>query len=90
MRAMTAADGFGFVRLHHVQLAIPSGGEEACRAFWRDALGMSELDKPPAALAGRCEAAGIEVEWDDGFPGFRRFHALDPHGSRLEFLEPVG
>ena len=62
MRAMTAADGFGFVRLHHVQLAIPSGGE----------------------------AVGVEVVWDDGFPGFRRFPAVDPHGNRLEFLEPVG
>ena len=24
----------GFERLHHVQLAIPSGGEARCRAFW--------------------------------------------------------
>jgi catechol 2,3-dioxygenase-like lactoylglutathione lyase family enzyme len=40
------------------------------------------------ALAGRLEAAGVEVEWDDLFPGFRRFYAHDPFGNRLELLEP--
>jgi catechol 2,3-dioxygenase-like lactoylglutathione lyase family enzyme len=40
------------------------------------------------ALAGRLEAAGVEVEWDDRFPGFSRFYAHDPFGNRLELLEP--
>lgn len=33
--------------------------------------------------------AGIPVEWDDTFPGHRRFYVFDPFGNRLEFLEPV-
>lgn len=39
-------------------------------------------------LAKRLEAAGVEVEWDDNFPGFRRFYAHDPVGNRLEFMQP--
>jgi catechol 2,3-dioxygenase-like lactoylglutathione lyase family enzyme len=55
--------GFGFNRLHHVQLIIPAGGEEASRIFWRDALGMTELDKPPNLLGrGGCWFRGGDVE----------------------------
>ncbi|GAA2595707.1 VOC family protein [Winogradskya consettensis] len=35
-----------FERLHHVLLAIPPGGEDDARAFYRDVLGMTELEKP--------------------------------------------
>jgi catechol 2,3-dioxygenase-like lactoylglutathione lyase family enzyme len=38
-------------------------------------------------LARQLEAAGVEVQWDDTFPGYRRFYAADPVGNRLEFLE---
>ena len=31
---------------------------------------------------------GVEVDWDDNFPGMRRFYAFDLLGNRLEFLEP--
>lgn len=122
---MTASS---FSRLHHVQLAIPSGGEDEGRAFYGGVLGMQEVDKPavlaarggcwfrsggwevhlgvetpfaPARkahpgvlvdgldeLADRLAGAGLAVEWDDEFPGHRRFYAHDPHGNRLEFLEP--
>lgn len=41
-------------------------------------------------LAARLSAAGYPVEWDDGFPGMRRFYSADPFGNRLEFLEPRG
>jgi hypothetical protein len=40
-----------FDGLHHVQLAIPAGAEDACRRFW-GVVGLVEIDKPPA-LAGR-------------------------------------
>jgi catechol 2,3-dioxygenase-like lactoylglutathione lyase family enzyme len=40
------------MRLHHVQVACPSGGEDAARRFYRDGLGMTEVDKP-AELAAR-------------------------------------
>ncbi|WP_107774028.1 VOC family protein [Nocardioides sediminis] len=119
---------FAFARLHHVQLAIPAGGEDECRAFWGGVLGMTELEKPPVlaarggcwfaggglevhlgveqdfaparkahpgilvddlrGLAGTLDAAGVEVTWDDEFPGHDRFYAADPFGNRLEFLEP--
>jgi hypothetical protein len=41
-----------------------------------------ELDK----LAGRLEAAGERVDWDDSLPGVRRFYTADPWGNRLELL----
>ena len=40
------------------------------------------------AWAGRLRAAGAPVTFDDNFPGMRRFYSEDPHGNRLEFLEP--
>jgi catechol 2,3-dioxygenase-like lactoylglutathione lyase family enzyme len=39
--------------------------------------------------AARLTAAGYPVSFDEDFPGMRRFYASDPHGNRLEFLEPV-
>lgn len=60
----TSEPGYRFTRVHHVQLSIPPGGEDASRAFWRDALGMRELTKPPVLAArGGCwfGADGIEV-----------------------------
>jgi catechol 2,3-dioxygenase-like lactoylglutathione lyase family enzyme len=119
---------FAFERLHHVQLAMPPGGEDACRRFWGELLGMDEVAKPPALavrggcwfrsgglevhvgaevdfvaarkahpaiqvsdpapLAARLQAAGVDVTWDDNFPGYERFYASDPFGNRLEFLRP--
>ena len=55
---------FSFARLHHVQLAIPAGGEPQCRAFWGGLLGMDELEKPPTLAArGGCwfRGGGVEV-----------------------------
>ena len=40
------------MRLHHVQLACPAGGEDAARRFWVEGLGLTEVPKP-AELAGR-------------------------------------
>ena len=34
------------VSLHHVQLAMPAGGEDQAREFYRDILGLPEQDKP--------------------------------------------
>lgn len=38
--------------LHHIQLAMPEGGEAEAEAFYAGALGLSVVAKP-AALAGR-------------------------------------
>ncbi len=52
---MRRDEEFALQALHHVQLAIPAGGEEACRQFWCDVLGMREVEKPPAlAERGGC------------------------------------
>jgi catechol 2,3-dioxygenase-like lactoylglutathione lyase family enzyme len=42
-----------------------------------------------AAWAARLTSAGYPVAFDDEFPGMRRFYSEDPHGNRLEFLEPL-
>lgn len=41
------------------------------------------------ALAARIESHGLTPEWDDNFPGMRRFYLPDNNGNRLEFLSPV-
>ena len=47
---MTAIAG-----LHHVQVAAPTGCEDAARRFYGDLLGLVELDKPPIlARRGGC------------------------------------
>ncbi|QIK65138.1 glyoxalase [Nocardioides sp. HDW12B] len=45
---------------------------------------VSDID----ALAARLGAHGVDVRWDDDFPGMRRFYTSDPFGNRLEMLEP--
>jgi catechol 2,3-dioxygenase-like lactoylglutathione lyase family enzyme len=125
----TAVETHTFTGLHHVQLAIPPGGEDVARRYYGEILGMSEIDKPPVlaarggcwfrggglelhlgvekdfrpaakahpgilvdgldALAVRLSECGADVEWDDNFPGHRRFYSHDLHGNRLELLEPA-
>ena len=34
------------MRIHHVQVGIPGGGEDEGRRFYRDGLGFAEIDKP--------------------------------------------
>ncbi|HEV8055751.1 MAG TPA: VOC family protein [Nocardioidaceae bacterium] len=40
------------MRLHHVQLSCPAGGEDVARSFYSAVLGIAEVTKP-AALAQR-------------------------------------
>lgn len=53
-----------FTRLHHVQLALPTGGEHEARAFYVGVLGLTEMAKP-AVLAARggawFAAGGVEL-----------------------------
>ena len=44
-------------------------------------LGLDELK-------ARLEGAGVELEAQPALEGLRRFHAFDPFGNRLEFIEP--
>ena len=53
-----------FAGLHHVQLAMPHGEEEAARRFFTGVLGLTEVDKPPvlAARGGAWfRAGGLEL-----------------------------
>lgn len=40
------------MRLHHVQVACPRGGEDGARRFYGEGLGLTEVPKPEQ-LAGR-------------------------------------
>jgi catechol 2,3-dioxygenase-like lactoylglutathione lyase family enzyme len=49
--------------IHHAQLAAPPGCERAARAFWADALGFEEIEKPSAlASRGGCWFRGHGIE----------------------------
>ncbi|HEY0888967.1 MAG TPA: VOC family protein [Nocardioides sp.] len=87
------------MRLHHVQVGIPAGGEEAGRRFYADGLGMSEVAKP-AELAARGGAwfrseggAEIHLGVEEAFAPARKAHPalavatvdeLERLGTRLE------
>lgn len=63
-------------RLDHVQLAMPPGGEDRARAFYRDVLGIREVPKPPhLAKLGGCwferDAVKVHLSAD---PDFRPVH----------------
>ena len=45
-------------------------------------LRVADLD----AIAARVADAGSDVEWDERWPGVRRFYTRDPFGNRLELL----
>jgi catechol 2,3-dioxygenase-like lactoylglutathione lyase family enzyme len=73
------------MKLHHVQVACPPGGEDAARRFYGTGLGLVEVDKPEE-LAGRggawfrsYDAAGavtaeIHVGAEDPFVPARKAH----------------
>jgi catechol 2,3-dioxygenase-like lactoylglutathione lyase family enzyme len=43
------------IAIDHVQLAMPAGGENVARRFYRDVLGLTEEPKPPhLATRGGC------------------------------------
>jgi catechol 2,3-dioxygenase-like lactoylglutathione lyase family enzyme len=76
---VTASTTFRLGRLHHVQLAVPRGGEDRCRAFWHDLLGLEEIEKPPVLAArGGCwfRGDGLEVHLgvEDPFTPARKAH----------------
>jgi catechol 2,3-dioxygenase-like lactoylglutathione lyase family enzyme len=68
-----------FAGLHHMQLAMPRGEEEAARGFFVGVLGMTEVDKPPV-LAARGGAwfrhGGLELHLgvEDDFRPARKGH----------------
>jgi catechol 2,3-dioxygenase-like lactoylglutathione lyase family enzyme len=68
-----------FLRLHHVQLAMPAGGEQEARAFYGDVLGLEEVSKPPGLAArGGCwfRGSGVELHLggEEAFTPARKAH----------------
>jgi catechol 2,3-dioxygenase-like lactoylglutathione lyase family enzyme len=67
------------MRLHHVQVSCPPGGEPAARAFYGDVLGIPEVAKPPvlAARGGvwfRTDDVEIHVGVEDAFTPAHKAH----------------
>lgn len=72
------------MRLHHVQVACPPGGEDEARGFYADALGLIEVDKPTQLLgrggawfrayAGDEIVAELHVGVEDPFTSARKAH----------------
>lgn len=87
------------MRLHHVQVSMPRGQEEAARRFYRDALGMTEVPKAPSlagrggcwfrAFEGDVVVAEIHVGVDDPFVPANKAHPALLLGSVRE-LEETG
>jgi catechol 2,3-dioxygenase-like lactoylglutathione lyase family enzyme len=88
----TTGLGYG---LHHVQLALPPGGEGACRVFYVGVLGLTEVAKPPvlAARGGlwvRADGLELHLGVEDDFRPQRKAHPgivvsdLDTLADRLE------
>jgi catechol 2,3-dioxygenase-like lactoylglutathione lyase family enzyme len=69
------------MRLHHVQISCPPGGEDLARRFWVEGLGLVEVPKP-AGLAARGGAwfraadgdLEVHVGVEDPFVPARRAH----------------
>jgi catechol 2,3-dioxygenase-like lactoylglutathione lyase family enzyme len=67
------------IGLHHVQLAMPAGGEEAADRFYAGLLGLDPIPKP-ANLAGRggcwfrSAAAEIHLGVEEDFRPARKAH----------------
>lgn len=85
------------MRIDHVQVSCPAGGEDVARAFYRDALGMTEIAKPTilAARGGcwfRAGDAELHVGVEQDFRPARKAHPalavddLDACAARLAEL----
>lgn len=89
---MTDKAGEGQIRfegLHHVQLAIPAGAEDACRQFW-GAVGLVEIEKPPVlGSRGGCWFRAGQLEVHCGVdPEFRPAKKAHP-GIRVGNLRDL-
>jgi catechol 2,3-dioxygenase-like lactoylglutathione lyase family enzyme len=80
-----AGRGGVWFRGAHVELHL--GVEEEFRPARKAHPGLLVDDL--TALAERIESYGVDVAWDDNFPGYRRCYVHDPVGNRIELLEPL-
>jgi catechol 2,3-dioxygenase-like lactoylglutathione lyase family enzyme len=86
------------MRLHHVQVSCPPGGEAAARTFYADVLGIPEAAKPPvlAARGGvwfRGDGVEIHVGVEEPFAPARKAHPaleVDDIGAVARDAEAAG
>lgn len=83
------------VGVDHVQLAIPEGGEEVARRFYRDILGFQEVPKPEALAArGGCwferGAVALHLGVDPEFRPARKAHPALLVSDIRAFSERIG
>jgi hypothetical protein len=80
--------------LDHVQLAAPPGSEDRLRAYYADALGMTEIPKPPVLAArGGCwfQAGAVQLHLgiETSFRPAKKAHpglrvtGIDAHAARI-------
>ena len=67
------------MKLDHIQLAMPKGGEKKARAFFSDVLGMEEEEKPyPLSERGGCwfrkGSVILHLGVEDGFIPQKKAH----------------
>jgi len=67
------------IAFDHVQLAMPAGGEDAARAFYVGAMGLTEQPKPPVLAArGGCwfvnEVLALHLGVEADFRAARKAH----------------
>lgn len=88
------------MRLHHVQVSMPHGEEDQARLFYGNALGLSEVEKPPSlakrggcwfrAFEGSLVVAEIHLGIDPGFSPAHKAHPALVVDSTLELEEIAG
>jgi len=86
------------MRIHHVQVSCPVGGEDDARRFYGDGLGMEEVAKPAdLATRGGCwfrlDAAEIHVGVEEPFSPARKAHpalVVDDLASVADRLVALG
>lgn len=83
------------VALHHIQIAMPKGGEARARALYAGVLGFEEVSKPPA-LVGRggawFERDGVRVHLgvDEPFAPARKAHPAFQVASLADMVAVFG
>jgi catechol 2,3-dioxygenase-like lactoylglutathione lyase family enzyme len=90
--------GWRLVGVHHVQLAMPPGEEEAAAVFYAGALGMQQVPKPEhLAARGGCwfRGDGLELHLgvEDGFRASAKAHPairVDGLAALRTALQAVG
>lgn len=85
------------MRLHHVQVSVPPGGEEGARRFYGEGLRLTEVPKPPAlavdggcwfrAFEGETVVAEIHVSLEPGFVAPPKAHPAFVVASAAELAE---